>query len=89
MPGSYPPQLFRNRSFSEKLSVANSSKNMDLLFKTIHIHGPLSQTREPPRPGTEGPQGPLIPQQAQGTGSQFLKSPPSTHLLYVCDVRGN
>ena len=31
-----------------------------------HINGPLSQTKEPPRPGTEGPQGPLIPQQAQG-----------------------
>ena len=28
----------------------------------FHIHGPLSHARKPPRLGTEGPQGPLIPQ---------------------------
>ena len=50
----------------------------------FYIHEPLSQTREPPRPGTEGPQGPLIPQQAQGTDCRFLRLPP--HLFYVCDA---
>ena len=37
--------------------------------------GPTSHTREPPRPGTEGPQGPLIPQQDQGPVPGFGGSP--------------
>ena len=40
----------------------------------FHIYGPLSQTREPPRPGTQGPRGPLILQQTQGTCSRLLRS---------------
>ena len=43
----------------------------------LHIHGPL--TREQPRPGTKGLQKPLIPEQAQGTGSKFLRLPPHTY----------
>ena len=49
----------------------------------LHIHGPL--TREQPRPGTKGLQKPLIPEQAQGTGSKFLRLPPP-HLFYVCEA---
>ena len=33
----------------------------------LHINGTLSQTREPPRPGTEGPQGQLISQQSHSS----------------------
>ena len=58
-----PPPLFGKHIFcptdffgARSLSVVRSSKNRDHLLKTIpfHIHGPLSQTRETPRPGTEG-----------------------------------
>ena len=49
----------------------------------LHIHGPL--IREQPRPGTKGLQKPLIPEQAQGTGSKFLRLPPP-HLFYVCEA---
>ena len=48
----------------------------------LHIHGPLSQTREPHRPGTERLQGHLMSQQSQGSGFQI--APP--HLFYVCDA---
>ena len=41
-----------------------------------NIHGPVSQTREPPNPGTEGPQ------QAMASNSRFLRFPPP-HLFYV------
>ena len=51
------------------------------------IHGPLSQIKEPPRPGIEGLQGPLIPQQAQGSGSQFLRFPPPlTYFMFVTSL---
>ena len=50
----------------------------------LHINGTLSQTREPPRPGTEGPQGQLISQQSHGSG--FWIAPPPPHLFYVCDA---
>ena len=51
----------------------------------FHIHGPLSHAREPPRSGTEGPQGPLMPLQAQGAGFRFFKLLP-LHLCYICDA---
>ena len=47
----------------------------------LHIQGPLSPTREVPRPGTEGWQGQLIYQQSQGSG--FRIAPP--YLFYVSD----
>ena len=45
-----------------------------------------SHKQEPLRPGTEGPQGPFIPQQAQGPGCWFLRlppPPPPTHKLIL------
>ena len=50
----------------------------------FHIHGKLSQTSGQPSAGTEGPQGLLIPQQALGTSSWFLRFPP--RLFDVCDA---
>ena len=43
---------------------------------TFCPHFSHSYRQEPLRPGTEGPQGPFIPQQAQGPGCWFLRLPP-------------